>query len=54
LKKTGGKPLFCKASVHFARLCQKQFIVILQASLRLTMYSFQQPFGPAFTEKKKP
>ena len=28
----------------FARLCQKQSIVILQASLRLPMYSFQQPW----------
>jgi len=31
LTKTGGKPLFCKASVPFARWCQKHSICILQA-----------------------
>ncbi len=47
------KTLFCKASVLLARLCQKHSICILQVNLRLPMNSFQQPFGPVFTEKKK-
>ena len=52
LTKTGGKPLFCKASV-LARLCQKHSIVILQASLRLPMNSFQQPWRAWLYRKEK-
>ena len=35
LTKTGGKPLFCKAAVHFARQCLQLFFRFLQTSLHL-------------------